>query len=190
MKFEWNKKYAQIAFWVCVVILFTVMSVFFFLNYNDFDSYVANFMSVMNPIIYGVVIAYILNKIMKIYETKVFRFMDKKPGKMRMKRTLSILCTYITFIAVLVGFIMLIGPQILAGFNDLKNNIPFYIDAAEEWLLALSEENETFHDLVFDMFAYINDLVDQLGDIVAEIMPKITEWLSGSLPSSRTSRSA
>ena len=69
------------------------MSVFFFLNYNDFDSYVANFMSVMNPIIYGVVIAYILNKIMKIYETKVFRFMDKKPGKMRMKRTLSILCT-------------------------------------------------------------------------------------------------
>ena len=179
MKFEWNKKYAQIAFWVCVVILFTVMSVFFFLNYNDFDSYVANFMSVMNPIIYGVVIAYILNKIMKIYETKVFRFMDKKPGRMRMKRTLSILCTYITFIAVLVGFIMLIGPQILAGFNDLKNNIPFYIDAAEEWLLALSEENETFHDLVFDMFAYINDLVDQLGDIVAEIMPKITEWLSG-----------
>ena len=70
MKFEWNKKYAQIAFWVCVVILFTVMSVFFFLNYNDFDSYVANFMSVMNPIIYGVVIAYILNKIMKINKIK------------------------------------------------------------------------------------------------------------------------
>ena len=179
MKFEWNKKYAQVAFWVCVVILFTVISIFFFLNYNDFDSYVGKFMSVMNPIIYGVVIAYILNKIMKIYETKVFRFMDRKPGKMRLKRTVSILCTYVTFIAVLVGFIMLIGPQILAGLTDLRYNIPFYIEAAEEWLLALSEENEAFHDIVFDAFEYVNDLVDKLGDIVAEIMPKITEWVSG-----------
>ena len=179
MKFEWNKKYAQVAFWVCVVILFTVISVFFFANYNDFGGYVNNFISVMNPIIYGVVIAYVLNKIMKIYETKVFRFMDKKPGKMRLKRTISILCTYITFIAVLVGFIMLIGPQILAGLTDLRYNIPFYIETVEEWLLALSEENDTVHDLVFDLFAYVNDLVDKFGDIVAEIMPKITEWISG-----------
>ncbi len=179
MKFEWNKKYAQVAFWVCVVILFTVISVFFFANYNDFDAYVGKFISVMNPIIYGVVIAYVLNKIMRIYETKVFRFMDKKPGRMRLKRTISILCTYITFIAVLVGFIMLIGPQILAGLTDLRYNIPFYIETVEEWLLALSEENDTLHDLVFDLFAYVNDLVDKLGDIVAEIMPQITEWISG-----------
>lgn len=178
MKFEWNKKYAQITFWVCVVILFAVITVFFFANYNDFGAYLNDFISVMNPIIYGVVIAYILNKILRVFETKVFRFMDKKPGRMRLKRTLSILCTYITFVAVLVGFIMLIGPQILEGLNDLRRNIPFYIEAAEEWLLALSEENAALHDLVFDMFAYINDLLDKVGDIVAEIMPQITEWIS------------
>lgn len=179
MKFEWNKKYAQVAFWVCVVILFTVISVFFFANYNDFGAYMDHFISVMNPIIYGIVIAYVLNKIMKIYETKVFRFMDRKPGRMRLKRTISIICTYVTFIAVLVGFVMLIGPQILAGLTDLRYNIPFYIETVEEWLLALSEENDTLHDLVFDLFAYVNDLVDKFGDIVAEIMPQITEWISG-----------
>lgn len=179
MKFEWNKKYAQVAFWVCVVILFTVISVFFFANYNDFGAYMDHFISVMNPIVYGIVIAYVLNKIMKIYETKVFRFMDRKPGRMRLKRTISIICTYVTFIAVLVGFVMLIGPQILAGLTDLRYNIPFYIETVEEWLLALSEENDTLHDLVFDLFAYVNDLVDKLGDIVAEIMPQITEWISG-----------
>ena len=39
MKFEWNKKYAQITFWVCLAILFTVICVFFFWNYNDFGAY-------------------------------------------------------------------------------------------------------------------------------------------------------
>ena len=178
MKFEWNKKYAQVAFWACVVILFTVISVFFFLNYNDFGTYISDFISVLNPIIYGVVIAYVLNKIMKIYENKVFRFLDKKPGKMRFKRTISIICTYVTFIALIAGFIWLIAPQVIAGLTDLRYNIPFYMETVEEWLLELSEENDTMHDLVFDIFAYANDILDSLGDIVAEIMPRITEWLS------------
>lgn len=179
MKFEWNKKYAQITFWVCLAILFTVICVFFFWNYNDFGAYFAKFISVMNPIIYGIVIAYVLNKIMMIYENKVFRFLDKKPGKMRLKRTLSIVCTYVTFIGIIIGFIMLIGPQILAGLTDLRYNIPFYIETVEEWLLELSEENDTMHDLVFDVFAYVNDLMDKLGDIVADLMPQITAWISG-----------
>ena len=178
MKFEWNKKYAQVAFWACVVILFTVISVFFFLNYNDFGTYISNFISVLNPIIYGVVIAYVLNKIMKLYENKVFRFLDKKPGKMRFKRTISIICTYITFIAIIVGFIWLIVPQVIAGIKDLRYSIPFYMETVETWLLELSEENDTIHDLVFDIFAYTNNILDSLGDIVAEIMPKVTEWLS------------
>ena len=177
MKFEWNKKYAQIAFWVCVVILFTVISVFFFWNYNDFGTYISNFISVLNPIIYGVVIAYVLNKIMKIYERNVFRFLDKKPGKMRLKRTLSIVATYITFVALIAGFIWLIAPQILAGLNDLRYNIPFYMETVEEWLLELSEENDSLHDLVFDVFEYTNNILDSLGDIIAEIAPRITEWL-------------
>ena len=179
MKFEWNKKYAQITFWVCLAILFTVICVFFFWNYNDFGAYFAKFVSVMNPIIYGIVIAYVLNKIMMIYEKKVFRFLDKKPGKTRLKRTLSIVCTYVTFIAIIVGFIMIIGPQILAGLTDLRYNIPFYIETVEEWLLTLSEENDTMHDLVFELFAYVNDLVAKFGDIVAELMPKVTAWISG-----------
>ena len=178
MKFEWNKKYAQITFWVCLAILFTVICVFFFWNYNDFGAYFDKFMSVMNPLVYGVVIAYVLNKIMKIYETKVFAFLDKKPGKMRLKRTISIVCTYITFIALIVGFIWLLAPQIIVGINDLRYKIPLYMEAIEEKLLSLAEENETLHDLVFDIFAYVNNLLDSLGDIVAEIAPMIMTWLS------------
>ena len=138
----------------------------------------SHFISVLNPIIYGVVIAYVLNKIMKLYENKVFRFLDKKPGKMRFKRTISIICTYITFIAIIVGFIWLIVPQVIAGIKDLRYSIPFYMETVETWLLELSEENDAIHDLVFDIFAYTNNILDSLGDIVAEIMPKVTEWLS------------
>jgi predicted PurR-regulated permease PerM len=127
---------------------------------------------------YGVVIAYVLNKIMKLYENKVFFFLNKKPGKMRMKRTISIICTYITFVAIIAGFIWLIGPQIIEGLKDLRYQMPLYIESLEAWLLELSEENETLHDLVFDIFAYVNGLMDKFGDIMVEIMPQITAWIS------------
>jgi predicted PurR-regulated permease PerM len=179
MKFEWNKKYAQITFWVCLAILFTVISVFFFWNYNDFGAYFAKFISVMNPIVYGIVIAYILNKILKIYETKIFAFMDKRPGKMRLKRTLSLFCTYITFILIIVSFGMLLGTQIVDGITDFYMKFPSYVKDAEDWLLSLAEENDTVRDIVFDIFDYVNGLVDKLSDIVTELMPQITIWISG-----------
>ncbi|MBQ9745532.1 MAG: AI-2E family transporter [Clostridia bacterium] len=178
MKFEWNKKYAQVAFWVCVVILFTVISVFFFWNYNDFGTYISDFVKVLNPIIYGVVIAYVLNKVMKIYENKVFRFLDGKPGKMRFKRVISIICTYITMIALIAGFIWLIAPQIIAGFTELQYTIPLYMEDVETWMLNLSEENQALHDLVFDAFDYVNSLMERIGELMEVVAPQIMSWLS------------
>ncbi len=179
MKFEWNKKYAQVAFWVCLVVLFTVICVFFFMNYNNFGAYADNFISVINPILYGLVIAYILNKIMKIYETKVFKFLDKKEGKARLKRTLSILCTYLTAIAFIVLFIWLLVPQIVAGITDLGVNIPFYIDAIYEWIYEMADLNETVSDMLMNAMEYLDELYDKLDEIIAAVMPQVTEWLSG-----------
>ncbi len=179
MKFEWNKKYAQVAFWVCLVVLFTVICVFFFMNYNNFGAYADNFISVINPILYGIVIAYILNKIMKIYETKVFKFLDKKEGKARLKRTLSILCTYLTAVAFIVLFILLLVPQIIAGITDLAVNIPFYIDAIYEWIYDMADLNSTISDMLMSAMEYLDELYDQFDEIIAAIVPQITEWLSG-----------
>lgn len=177
MKFEWNKKYAQIAFWVCLVVLFTVICVFFFLNYNNFGAYAAKIISVLNPIVYGVVIAYVLNKILKIFENKVFKFLDKKEGRARLKRTLSILCTYITVIAFIALFIWLIAPQIIAGIADLRLHIPFYIDTVVEWIYSMEDLNSGIYEVIMKGVTYLENIFGKLEDVIATVMPKVTEWL-------------
>lgn len=78
-KVDWNKKYTTIAVYALFVILFAVVCVFFFLNNHDFGKYASSFLSVFNPIIYGMIFAYLLNKLMKKVEIYVFGF-SKDPG--------------------------------------------------------------------------------------------------------------
>jgi predicted PurR-regulated permease PerM len=131
----------------------------------------------MNPIFYGIVIAYVLNKILNIFEKKVFAFLDKKEGRARLKRTLSLLCTYVSVIAFIALFILLIAPQVVDGFTDLVNMIPFYIETFSDWLYSIADMDPAIYEIVMKGIGYLETLYGQLGEIVATVIPKITELL-------------
>lgn len=178
MKFERNKKYATIALYVGLLILFGAFVVVFFINYHDFGSYVKKVFKVLTPIIYGVVIAYILNKIVKIFERRVFVFLDKKEGKLKLKRSLSVICAYIVFIVVLALFVWLMVPQVVAGLNDLSRNITFYIDAVTGWITKIGEKSETLAEYAKKITEYLKDITSVIYDFVIEyIMPRVSGFL-------------
>ena len=82
MKLNWNKKYTTIAIYVLIVLLIVVFSVFFFMNYGDFSSYLSDIMSAIRPLIYGAIFAYLTWPILKLFENRVFAFItgdDKVP---------------------------------------------------------------------------------------------------------------
>ena len=80
MKLSWNKKYTTIAVYVALVLLAASFIVFFFLNNNDFGGYIKKFFSAISPLVYGIIIAYLLNPIVSLFDTKVFAFLNKKQG--------------------------------------------------------------------------------------------------------------
>lgn len=173
MKFEWNKKYAQIMICVCLAILFAVACVFFFLKV-DVGAGLKGILSVFNPILYGIVIAYILNRIVKLFENKVFVFLDKKKRKMKLKRSLSVLCTYILTLIVLALFVLILVPQIWAGIMDLKDNIPHYINAVQTWLEKIAGQSGALSDIVEKAVSYINGFIDKIYDLIEYILPKLS----------------
>lgn len=180
MKFERNKKYATIALYVGLLILFGAFVVVFFINYHDFGSYVKTVFKVLTPILYGVVIAYILNKIVKIFERRIFVFLDKKEGKLKLKRSLSVICAYIVFIVVLALFVWLMVPQVAAGLNDLSRNITFYIDAVTGWITKIGETSETLAEYAKKITEYLKDITNVIYDFVIDyIMPRVSGFLGG-----------
>lgn len=173
MKFEWDKKYGKIVKYACIVVLFAIVCVFFLLHV-DIIGGTKDLLRVFNPILYGIVIAYILNRILLLFEKKVFRFLDKKKGKMKLKRALSVLCTYIVVLVAVVVFVLILFPQVWAGIMDLKNNIPHYIAAVQKWLTSFAENNGMFSGLVEKLAGYINSFIGAVDDILAYIMPRLT----------------
>ncbi len=178
MKQGRNKEYGIITLYVCAIVLFTLICIFFFLDHHDFLGYIKSFFGVFTPILYGAGIAYMLNRIVQIFERKVFKFLDKKEGKQRLKRILSVISAYISFLAFLAAFLLVLIPQVTAGVSDLVNNIQFYADAVVAWIYGLGDDMSAMRDVFDKLGGYINGFLDgflqNLWPQIQAFIPKLT----------------
>ena len=68
-----NRKYFTIAIYSLIVLLVGIGFVFLLWNFNTVKLYISKILDICSPIMYGALIAYILNPLMKIFEEKVFK---------------------------------------------------------------------------------------------------------------------
>ena len=93
-------------------------------NVDSFTSLLARIGDVVTPILIGCVLAYFLNPILKFWEYIVFR----KMGKGNLRLGLSLLCTYLTAIAILAGIVALIIPELVKSIGELISNYEVYLN--------------------------------------------------------------
>ena len=109
---------------------------YYILFHSDKLSELINaFFSMLTPIIAGLVIAYILNPVMRFLETKVFgplwnkikRRKDHTYSKeAKVIRLLSTFLTIIIFIALIYALVMLLFPRIISNMQSILGRIPVY----------------------------------------------------------------
>ena len=178
-KIDWNKKYTTIAVYAFLVILLSIICIFFFLNYSDFGGYIKKFFSILSPVLLGILFAYLLNPIVRFFENKVFAFITKTGKKRHLARSLSVVCTYVLVLLALSGFVALIVPQIVSGYADLSSNMSNYIKTIQDWLAGLAGNNAFISDIVEKLTKYLSDLLGQISELITQIIPGITKVISG-----------
>ncbi len=122
-----NRK--QIKLWAFWTILAVLAVVFIIIKRDSFSSFISQVFRILRPVIIGAVIAYLSNPIFRMFEKYVF-------GGVRsfsVRRTLSLVATYIVLALILVILLMLIIPQLLTSVLDFLENY--------ETLLATALEN-------------------------------------------------
>lgn len=132
-----NKKYKTIALYACAVIAIATLIGFLLFNLGIITGYAANIISILNSLVLGLAIAYLLNPLVNFYERTVLHLRRKKmQGSTRnakkARRFIAIAFTVITVILILSIFVFLIVPQIVNNFDLLKENISKYVDLAIE----------------------------------------------------------
>ena len=128
-----------------LVVLVTVKIIFDIQGLGDFISKTAAFItSILSYLIIGLIIAYILNAYMLLWENRVFKKIKKK----KLKRTLSIIIAYFTLILIVALFLFALIPTLTDTAKSFADTLPkafskiseFYDDIIEKGRFNLSED--------------------------------------------------
>lgn len=129
-----NQKYASIAYYAFWVIILSVLLIFTLINIQNIWTYVRNLIGAVTAFVYGFAIAYICNPIYKKLHTYVFAFVEKKKSRPKLRKTFSLIFTYIIFFGVIAIIVFSLIPSFGANFTKLANNIGSYLNDAQIWL--------------------------------------------------------
>lgn len=159
---------------------------YYLLFHSDkFYGLIGKFTSVMTPLIAGVVIAYILNPLMRFFEQKCFfplwnKIKSKKTEYKKEKKVIRVISAFLCiliFIAAIYGLVISIVPQIVVNIQSIINRFPIYY-------LNINEYYSTF----LNKYPNMKSLVDQNNvDIATWFYDKALPYLEAFIGETSTS---
>lgn len=177
MKFDKNDKYATISayavgtFVVCLVIAGIIN------NLGAVGSGFSVFFSAISPIIWGIIIAYLLNPIMVWSEEALSKITGKNKPHPKLNRILATVISVIFLFAVLVAVISIIIPQVYESIMSIVNNFETYMKNIENWINGILTNypdilkfiDGKFDDIRDTFDKIMNDVIPKLGDVIVKI---------------------
>ena len=164
-KHIWSKKPETILDWFCVV----GACIAFYLILNNLGYFLGKigfFIGILSPFAGGVVIAYILDPMVKFFYIRLFK---EKKGT----RGFAILLAYAVAILLLVLLAWLVVPQIVNSIGMLFTNFPSYIQGVQNMLLYVQSEYGIDLQQATKMLDDSEAMVKEIYAMATEAMPQI-----------------
>jgi len=180
--FRWDKKYL---YWGITAFCVIACAILFYMALNYIDLLkegISKLVRILSPFIWGLVISYLLNPLVKLLEKKVFTpllrgcFKRKPEKRASTARITAVIFSEIIMLALITGLFFLIIPQLYSSIETIVVNSPTYIESLTNWATKMLEDYP-------DISKYVTDLLDTINtDIVAwlqtTILPKLGSLLS------------
>ena len=154
---------------ILIAIAFTVFLLFVKDHLDIVWGIISFVFNILTPFFIGFLIAYILNFPYKFFCKKVFGKMGKKHKFFtRFIKPLSLICTYLIALAVVLGLILIVVPQIIVNLSGLVKHMPEYI--------------KTGYNYISSIFDWINGIFHtsfSLDETVQQVQTEFSKLMSG-----------
>lgn len=133
-----------ITFCCCILFFFAIY------RYNGFTDYWKKITFILQPIIIGLVLAYLLNPIMKFIENWVKKLLKEKVKMKNTKkiagisRGIGILGSYLFLFGILFILLAAIVPAISASILDIVKTLPQQVNVLIDWIYEVAEGDSEF----------------------------------------------
>ena len=151
---------------ILVIVLIALVGYKLIDNYQMFLNLISTTMSVISPFIYAMIFAYCINPIMNLFERKL-----------KMKRGLAILSTYLLIGGAIVIGALYIVPSIVDSIISITSEIPKYMETVQGWINE-ALKNQNLYDLINS-----TGLLDNISVISGKMSSIIIGILDGSVSS-------
>ena len=128
---EKNRNIARTAVWVFTICLAIGIAAW---RWSSLIEIIKKILSVMAPILLGLVFAYLLNPMQSWFEKKLLVLTGKKKQRPRLCRGLSVTLSTVIMLAVLIGLVAAIVPELVSSIKNLINNMPEYMTNVTNWM--------------------------------------------------------
>ena len=185
-KNSWDmKQYIIIA--LVIFITFCCCTLFFFMiyRYNGFTDFWKHLGVILQPITIGIVIAYLLNPIMKFLEKHLIHFLEPrmKNGKKVKKtaRATAIAGSLLFLVMIVVLLLAAIIPSISQSIQSMVTKLPEEISNLSDWIDDVTNGNTEVSDMVEEAVKKGTDAIENFWqtDVLTKVQTYLTSITSG-----------
>lgn len=171
MRLHRNEKYFK---WGLTAFLVIVASALFWIIFSNLGGFYDTFLeltSILAPVIYGCLFAYLMNPVMVRMERLMDRVLEKRnlkdTTKKRLSMTVSLVVAVLVLLLAIYAMIALIVPNLIDSLNELlqKERLDNYYTTISGWFNEWfngSEIETWFYNNVDELLHYLTDLLKSI----------------------------
>ncbi|MDR2665469.1 MAG: AI-2E family transporter [Oscillospiraceae bacterium] len=186
-RFKWDSQYVGWGVTSAAVIMASIVFYMLTSKWAAIHEVLQKFYRGLSPIVYGLVFAYLLNKVMAFFESSLLRplcarLRPRSPERARrLTRILGVILTMALFLSLLGGSLALILPRLYSSAESLVARMPGYYRVAEGWVTSVLDENPELETAAVTLLGYVTDnLTGWIQDgLLAQANNIITNITSG-----------
>ena len=174
-----NEKYFKLAVTGVAILLIGMVCFFLFYRIRGFGAFFQDLIGILEPFIYGFVIAYVLRPTCRWWEKHLRELLVRAHVKHAQGIASALAITFCELLAlmIVITLFMLVIPQVITSIISLVSVLPDQLDNANTWLHDTLEKYPTMQQSWDSLYA---DLSTRLRDwLKTDLTPMLQTVLNG-----------
>lgn len=160
-----DKPYIKWGLTALVVIFISILLVVIFTNLPGFFGVLTALETILEPLIFGVVIAFLLNPIVRFVDSRLLPLLEQKtklkPALIRnLSRAAGIFVGVVVAVLVLYAFFSMLLPQLYESVVGIVDNAETYYTSIDRWVTTILEDNPEIQSYVDTALGKIYDFIN------------------------------
>lgn len=136
---------------------------------------VKKILAVLSPLIFGLVISYLVNPMLKAFDTKLItplfcKSIKNKDLAVKLGYVISVFLSLIVFVAIIATLFILVIPQFITSISNVVTTLPDKLDGMTKWFSGVFKSNDRLESFYLKAIEYEKKWLKN------EITPNVNKW--------------